>query len=163
MIRRLWFSRKHEVEPRTIHRLRSILHCPKITIELEALIQPSVVLLKGVSIALSAVAKDLGGIAFHSVARGRPSGVKVVPLTTNGTTLDPFSPQAVEAGYPLFRPVHVVAAVDEPGAFDPVIDQFVRYVLSRDGQLDLIKDGYFPLSQQQLHRQAIKLGWEVLK
>ncbi len=112
---------------------------------------------------LSAVAKDLGGIAFHSVARGRPANVKVLPLTVNGSTLDPFSSQAVEAGYPLFRPVHVVAAVDDSGVFDPVIDQFIRYVLSRDGQLDLIKDGYFPLSQEQLHGQEIKLGWEVLK
>lgn len=112
---------------------------------------------------LSAVGNDLGGIAFHSVARGRPTEVKVLPLTVNGTTLDPFSPHAVAAGYPLFRPVHVAAAVDDSGAFDPVIDQFIRYVLSRDGQLDLIKDGYFPLSQEQLHRQEIKLGWEVLK
>jgi phosphate transport system substrate-binding protein len=112
---------------------------------------------------LSAVGNDLGGIAFHSVARGRPTEVKVLPLTVNGTTLDPFSPHAVAAGYPLFRPVHVAAAVDDSAAFDPLIDQFIRYVLSRDGQLDLIKDGYFPLSQEQLRRQEIKLGWEVLK
>ena len=112
---------------------------------------------------LAAVGEDLGGIAFHSVARGRPTDVKVLPLTIDGTTLDPFSPEAIEAGYPLVRPVSVVAAVDKSGDFDRLTDQFIRYVLSRDGQLDLIKDGYFPLSQEQLHRQEIELGWEVLK
>jgi hypothetical protein len=39
----------------------------------------------------------------------------------------------------------------------------VRYVLSQDGQSDVIKNGFQPLSRAELLKQYDRLGWNRAK
>ena len=114
---------------------------------------------------LSAVANDPGGLGFWSATRGQPAALKVLPvISSNGQSVIAFEDAAIERGYPLLRPLNlIVTKIGLDSGLDPLVEEFVKYVLSRDGQLDLIKDGFLPLTSEQLHLQENKLGWEILK
>ena len=71
---------------------------------------------------------------------------------------------ATEKGYPLKRALTLVVAKSEDGAVkQSLVDEFVTYVLSRQGQEVLSKDGILPLDGSELSAQKEKLGWTVLK
>jgi phosphate transport system substrate-binding protein len=40
---------------------------------------------------------------------------------------------------------------------DPMVEQFVRYALSREGQEMVVKDGYFPVSKSVVDAELAKL------
>ena len=86
---------------------------------------------------------------------------------------------ATEKGYPLKRALTLVVAKsvdaksvdaksvdaksEDVAAKQPLVDEFVSYVLSRQGQEVLSKDGILPLGGSELSAQKEKLGWTVLK
>jgi phosphate transport system substrate-binding protein len=46
-----------------------------------------------------------------------------------------------------------------PGAtLDPLRREFVKYVLSQEGQKDVVKDGYFPISARIAEQELKKVG-----
>ena len=66
--------------------------------------------------------------------------------------------------YPLSRPVYIYFAPDTPGgeAADPKVDpkvrEFLRYILSRQGQQDVVGEGdYLPLTATVLQEQLRRL------
>jgi len=65
--------------------------------------------------------------------------------------------------YPLIRPLTVVVAVGDKGVESPLATEFLKYVLSRDGQADVIKDGFQPLGRADLLEQYDRLGWNQVK
>jgi phosphate transport system substrate-binding protein len=69
----------------------------------------------------------------------------------------------VDLGYPLLRKLTVVARLDESGKLAPQIEEFIRFVLSNQGQDSLVKDGFVPLDRSDIYAQQELLGWEVLK
>jgi phosphate transport system substrate-binding protein len=61
------------------------------------------------------------------------------------------------ANYPLWRflLLHVNRKPGEP--LDPVRDQFLKFVLSREGQEIVVKDGYLPLTRKLVDEELAKL------
>jgi phosphate transport system substrate-binding protein len=107
---------------------------------------------------LASVARDPDGIAFAPLM---PGNVRTRPVALavddNGMSY-PLTSQTVTARtYPLTR-VMTVALDRKPGQpLDPKVREFLRYILSREGQEAVARDGaYLPLSaecaQQQLRR-----------
>ena len=89
----------------------------------------------------------------------RTSGVK--PLTLAAKEGAPFvgtSYEEVAGGaYPLarFLYLYINRAPNQPP--DPMIREFVRYVLSREGQEIVVKDGYLPLVAKIVAEEANRL------
>jgi phosphate transport system substrate-binding protein len=108
--------------------------------------------------ALAALARDPGGITYAPLPEGNDRA-KALPLAA--TRGGPFVPLTIETAadrsYPLSRVV-IVALDRAPGKpIDPRIREFLRFVLSAEGQDAVMRDGtYLPLqaksAQQQLKR-----------
>jgi phosphate transport system substrate-binding protein len=93
------------------------------------------------------VAEDLQGIGYSGIGY-KTSGVKALSLAKDdGGVFVATDPEEVLAGrYPLARFLYVYinrAPNREP---DPLVREFIRYILSRQGQEVVVKDGYLPLS-----------------
>jgi len=92
------------------------------------------------------VAEDQYAIGYSGIGY-RTSGVKALALSPKeGKPFIETEPKEVYAGkYPLsrFLYVYINQAPNKPP--DPLVKQFLLYVLSRDGQEVVVKDGYLPL------------------
>jgi phosphate transport system substrate-binding protein len=92
------------------------------------------------------VTEDRYGIGYSGIGY-RTSGVR--PLALAKKDGDPYietDPQEVYAGkYPLSRFLYVYINKAPNKPLDPLVQQFMLYVLSREGQEVVVKDGYMPL------------------
>jgi phosphate transport system substrate-binding protein len=92
------------------------------------------------------VTEDVNGIGYSGIGY-KTSGVKAIRLAAKpGGPYFPAEAEAVYGGtYPLARFLYVYANKAPNRPLDPVVAQFLTYVLSREGQLIVVKDGYLPL------------------
>jgi phosphate transport system substrate-binding protein len=97
------------------------------------------------------VAADQYGMGYSGIGY-ITSGVKALSLAPKeGQPYVPTDPKEVYAGrYPLSRFLYIYVNAPPTKALDPLVKQFLLYVLSRDGQEVVVKDGYLPI----LHKTA---------
>jgi phosphate transport system substrate-binding protein len=104
------------------------------------------------------ITEDLGGIGYSGIGY-RTSGVKTLALAkSEGMPFGTTEPADVYAGrYPLsrFLFLYVNKAPNRP--IDPMVGQFLRYVLAREGQEIVVKDGYLPVSKSVVDAELAKL------
>jgi phosphate transport system substrate-binding protein len=104
------------------------------------------------------ITEDLGGIGYSGIGY-RTSGVKTLALAkSQGAPYGTTDPADVYAGrYPLsrFLYLYVNKAPNRPP--DPMVEQFLRYVLAREGQEIVVKDGYLPVSKSVVDAELAKL------
>ena len=108
---------------------------------------------------LKAIARDPDGIAYAPPVPGH-AGVKALRLAAQagGACVVLDARTAVARTYPLARTIDV--ALDRrPGtSLSPVVEKFMRYVLSREGQRVIARDGvYLPLSAASAQTQLQRL------
>ena len=86
------------------------------------------------------------------------SGVKALPIADeDGTAYAPVLENVVNGKYPIWRPLYVYV-VRKPGKpMDPVTREFLRFVLSKQGQEIVLKDGFYPMSAAQVAEQLKKI------
>ncbi|HUA99929.1 MAG TPA: substrate-binding domain-containing protein [Terracidiphilus sp.] len=109
---------------------------------------------------VDALAADPLGIAIANIHYTTPS-VKALALS-EGTGLPFIAPDRSDyaAGrYPLTRSVFIYFDCgNRKGECSPAVREFLRYVLSREGQQDVSREGaYFPLPSAVLARERSKL------
>ena len=101
----------------------------------------------GSSAVVQAVASDKFGIGYSGIGY-MTANVRAVPLAAEPGA-QPVAPKAAAAysgDYPLARFLYL-SVNHRPGSnLDPLRREFLRYVLSRDGQADVKKDGYLPVT-----------------
>ncbi|MFQ5457984.1 MAG: PstS family phosphate ABC transporter substrate-binding protein [Myxococcota bacterium] len=104
------------------------------------------------------VTEDANGIGYSGIGY-RTSGVKAVKLAkTEGEAFHGVSYEEVVSGsYPLarFLYLYVNKAPDRP--LDPLVREFLKYVLSREGQKVVVKDGYLPITQKVVEAEYARL------
>lgn len=108
---------------------------------------------------LENLARDPNGIAFAPAQPGN-LGTKALRLAASEqSSCDALTAQTAEARtYPLLRTVDV--ALDRaPGTpIEPRVREFLRFILSREGQRIVVSDGaYLPLSPASTHEQRERL------
>lgn len=114
---------------------------------------------------LADLAHDPLGIAYAPAAYAGP-GVKMLAL--GETKAGPFTAlsraSVQDRSYPLHRPVYFCYTMDNrnteltPTLGDPRVKEFLRYILSRQGQQDVAQDGgYLPLPLAVVQAQLQKL------
>lgn len=106
---------------------------------------------------LMALKEDPMGIAICGL-RTHAQDVKMLQLTA-GQNIVPSDDAAVLNGnYPLTRPLSLVVDLGQTDAEAVASQELVRYALSRSGQIQAIRTGFFPVELQLMRAGLAKLG-----
>lgn len=98
----------------------------------------------GSSTVIQGVAADLGGIGYSGVGYGTAD---VRALEIRGDDGICYSTDdAPEGTYPIARFLYVYMNVDPNAELEPLRAEFVRYVYSQQGQNDVVRSGFFPVT-----------------
>ena len=75
------------------------------------------------------------------------AGVRAVPLTEKdgGKCIEATAENSYSGSYPLSRFLFVYINRGQGKPLDPLVREFARLMLSREGQEAVVKDGYFPI------------------
>jgi phosphate transport system substrate-binding protein len=106
--------------------------------------KPTVKEQPGSSAVVQGVASDLSGIGYSGIGYVT-AGVKALPLADKGEAVAPTYENALSGKYPLSRFLFVYVNKKPGQPLDTLTREFLTYVLSKEGQEIVIKDGYFPL------------------
>ncbi len=114
----------------------------------------------GSSSVVQGVASEKGGIGYSGIGY-MTADVRAVALAgADGKCVEAISDNAYTGEYPLARFLYNYVN-KKPGAdLDPLRREFVKYIFSKDGQEDVVKDGYYPvtnvIAREQLQSVGIK-------
>jgi phosphate transport system substrate-binding protein len=113
----------------------------------------------GSSSVVQGVAEDKYAIGYSGVGY-TTSGVKTVPLSDkDGGPFFGESYENVLAGkYPLSRYLNVYVNKAPGKPLSPLVKEFLNFVLSKEGQEIVVKDGFFPLTAKVAGEEAAKLN-----
>jgi phosphate transport system substrate-binding protein len=107
--------------------------------------KPTVKEQPGSSAVVQGVGSDLGGIGYSGIGY-RTSEVKIVPLGGTEGEFVGCSPEAcLDGSYPLARYLYIYVNKKPGEDMDLLTKEFLRYVVSKQGQEVVVKDGYFPM------------------
>jgi phosphate transport system substrate-binding protein len=100
----------------------------------------------GSSAVVQSVASDKYAIGYSGVGY-KTADVRTVPIAAKdgGTCYDATSDNAYAGNYPITRFLYVYLNKNPQKPLDPVRAEFVKFVLSKQGQMGVIKDGFFPV------------------
>ena len=105
-----------------------------------------------------ALAKDKYGIAFIRFRGDRPGMKRLAVAGDDGKYIEHTMDNVQNRTYPLGGQVYFYAAVQPGTKMDPVVKEFLRFVLSQEGQEEVERDGkYLPLTAADVRAQLKKL------
>jgi phosphate transport system substrate-binding protein len=107
---------------------------------------------------VQSVTASLNGIGYSGIGY-KTSGVKAVPLTKKpGQKYIAATPvNAINGTYPLARFLYVYVNKKPNKPLAPLEKEFIKLVMSKQGQQVVIKDGYIPLPYKVVQKQLLKL------
>ena len=111
---------------------------------------------------LATITKDPGSISVAPLYL-KTADTKALPIQFGTQLIEPTEATILRGGYPLVRPLMLVFDKAGPAAAVELNRQFLRFVLSREGQLDAVKAGYYPLNQSLIRQQQDVLGIESFR
>jgi phosphate transport system substrate-binding protein len=105
------------------------------------------------------VENDRFGIGYSGIGY-RTAGVKPISLALKEG--EPPVPadmaHVIDQSYPLGRYLYLYYNQAPNKPLDPLVREFLKFVLSKEGQEVVIKDGYLPLPEKVLQEELKKLG-----
>jgi phosphate transport system substrate-binding protein len=104
------------------------------------------------------VTEDRYGMGYSGIGY-RTSGVKPVALSDKdgGAFSDGNYGDVVSGKYPLNRFLYIYINKAPGKPLDPIVKEFVKLILSKEGQEVVVKDGYLPLTPQIVTEELAKL------
>jgi phosphate transport system substrate-binding protein len=107
---------------------------------------------------VQSVTASLNGIGYSGIGY-KTSGVKAVPLTKkDGKPFIEATPENAVAGtYPLARFLYVYINKNPNQELQPLVREFMKMVLSKQGQQVVVKDGYIPLPAKVVEKNLAVL------
>jgi phosphate transport system substrate-binding protein len=113
----------------------------------------------GSSAVVQGVTESVNGIGYSGIGY-RTSGVRVVPLAKDhgGEYAEPTAENAANGSYPLSRFLYIAVNKHPNRPLPPLEREFLRMVLSQQGQQVVVRDGYVPLTQAVARRELAKVG-----
>lgn len=114
---------------------------------------------------VQSVTEDRFAIGYSGIGY-KTSGVRALPLSgkTGGKYYVADYKNALTKKYPLARTLYVYTVKHPSKALPPLQLEFMRYVLSKEGQEVVVKDGYLPLTASIAKKMMRRLqGLEVSK
>lgn len=110
----------------------------------------------GSSSVVQGVASDKYGIGYSGIGY-KTADVIAIPLSAReGGKTVPATPENAYTGeYPLARFLYLYVNQKPNQELDPLRREFIKYIFSRQGQEDVVKDGYYPVPAN-VAREALK-------
>lgn len=107
---------------------------------------------------VQSVATSINGIGYSGIGY-KTSGVRTVPLKgSDGEFYDANEKNALSGKYPLARFLYVYVNKAPNKPLSPLEAEFLRMVLSKQGQQVVEKDGYIPMPSSEVKKIRAKLG-----
>ncbi len=110
---------------------------------------------------LEGMKQDQASIAVGSM--GETDGTHVLALEINGSVIEPNEANFIAGKYPLVRPLALVfdkALINVDGG---VRREILNYVLSRDGQAEVMRAGFFPVNPNFIAQQMASFSGPQLR
>jgi phosphate transport system substrate-binding protein len=107
---------------------------------------------------VQAVSASLNGIGYSGIGYST-SSVRAIPISRESGQpfIEPNHENTLGGRYPLARFLYVYINKPPGQPLEPVTAQFIRMILSRQGQQIVIKDGYIPLPAPVAQRELAKI------
>jgi len=104
------------------------------------------------------VAKDIAAIGYSGIGY-TTSGVRAVPLSVKkgGPVAEANYKNVLSGKYPLSRMLYIYVAKKPGQPLPKMTEEFLKYVLSKEGQQIVVKDGYDPLTSALAAKQLKSL------
>lgn len=108
---------------------------------------------------VEAVANDKYAIGYSGIGY-KSDGVRAVPLASyfGAKCQDTSAESAYSGRYPIARYLNIYINKNPKQQLDPLRGEFVKYVLSKDGQIQTEKGGYYPITNEIREMELRKLG-----
>ncbi len=99
------------------------------------------------------------GVGYSGIGY-KTADVRAVPLKLDAKSeLIPATAEFAYAGkYPLARFLYLYVNYKPGGDLDPLRAEFIKYVFSSQGQSNVLKDGYFPISERIAGEDLSRIG-----
>jgi phosphate transport system substrate-binding protein len=111
----------------------------------------------GSSAVVLGVANDLYAVGYSGIGY-KTAGVRALPLgEKEGEFVEPTQDNAMSGTYPLARFLLIYVNKKPGQPIDTLTGEFIRFVLSKNGQEIVVKDGYFPLPANAVDEELKKL------
>jgi len=113
----------------------------------------------GSSAVVQAVSKDKFGIGYSGIGY-KTADVEALPLANKSgeKPVEAVVENAYSGDYPLARSLVLYVNAKPKTQLDPLRREFIKYVLSKQGQEVVIKDGYFPVTAPMATKVLSELG-----
>lgn len=106
------------------------------------------------------VSESLNGIGYSGIGYST-AGVRAIPLgQEDGSYFEPNAENASTGDYPLARFLYVYVNKHPEDGLAPQSAEFLKMVLSRQGQEVNVRDGFIPLPEAVAAQERRKLGME---
>ncbi len=104
------------------------------------------------------ITEDKYAIGYSGIGY-KTSGVKAISLAKKegAKCFDGSYKNVLDKKYPLARFLNLYIVKDPTKPMDPLVKEFIKYILSKEGQEVVVKDGYLPLSYQVVQEELAKL------
>ena len=114
----------------------------------------------GSSSVVQSIGSDRFGIGYSGIGYAT-SGVRALPLSdekkNGGAAFAASYENALNGKYPLSRFLYIYINKDPKKPMDPLTREFLRFVLSKEGQEIVVKDGFLPLTAKMETDELAKL------
>ena len=99
----------------------------------------------GSSAVVQGIGSDIYGIGYSGIGY-KTSGVKTLALSSDdGVLYEPSLENCISGDYPLARLLYIYINRNPVEPLDTLTREFLKFVLSKQGQEIVVKDGYYPL------------------
>ncbi|GIW79856.1 MAG: phosphate-binding protein PstS [Gemmatales bacterium] len=100
----------------------------------------------GSSAVVQGVANDKFAIGYSGIGY-KTADVRAVPLARNAKAefVPPEAERAYKGEYPLARILYIYVNYKPGSDLDPLRREFIKYLYSKQGQLDIVRSGYLPV------------------
>lgn len=106
---------------------------------------------------VQSVSTSLNAVGYSGIGY-MTSGIKAVPLSKKGAGfIEATAANAVAGKYPLSRFLYVYVNKHPNKPLSPLEREFIKLVLSRQGQQVVLKDGYIPLPSKIVNAELAKI------
>jgi len=100
------------------------------------------------------VTKDLNGMGYSGIGY-KTSGVKAIALSEKegSKVYEPTYENVLSGKYPLGRMLYIYVVKDPNKPLPKLQEEFLKFVLSKEGQEVVVKDGFLPLPKKVVDQQ----------
>jgi phosphate transport system substrate-binding protein len=111
----------------------------------------------GSAAVVQGVSADLGGCGYSGIGY-KTSGVRAVPIVgKDGKPYDATDVNVYSGNYSISRPLLIYVNRAQNQALAPATKEYLLYVLSKEGQQVVAKDGFVPLTAQIVAEERRKI------